>query len=56
MKALVAYSNNATKEKLGNERAKLCVANGVFKGHVLRIHGSDLDKILSKPSSGIKQS
>ena len=23
--------NNATREKLGNERSELCVANGVFK-------------------------
>ena len=26
-----ALSNNATREKLGNERAELFVANGVFK-------------------------
>ena len=28
---LPAPSNNATSEKLGNERAELSVANGVFK-------------------------
>jgi hypothetical protein len=28
---LSSTSNNAAREKLGNERAKLFVANGVFK-------------------------
>jgi DNA polymerase III epsilon subunit-like protein len=50
------YGNNATREKLGNERAKLFMANGVFKGYVLRIYASHLDETQERPSRGIKSS
>ena len=49
-------SNNATREKAGNERAKLFMTNWVFNIELLRLHRSDRDKILNKHNRGIKQS
>ena len=42
--------NNATREKLGNERANIFVAIGVFKRRVLRIYASHLDETQERPS------
>ena len=42
------------REKLGNDRSKLCVANGVFEKRVLRLLISDRDKIPMGHTWGIK--
>ena len=40
-----------SREKVDNDRAKLCVANGVFKLELLRIYASHLNETQDNPSS-----
>ena len=45
VRMFVAIADNATREKAGQERAKLFLATGVFFCHVLRIRSFVCDEI-----------
>ena len=47
-------SNNATREKLGNERANICVKNAVFRMQLLRILSINLHQMFREHINGIK--